>query len=571
MIKLKNISLDFGSQNIFKNLTVSLSSNNKIAIFGDNGAGKTTLFKILTNSIDYSGNVEIPKKLKISYLPQTEIIKSDKTVLEEAVINKNSDSFPIQDYEVEIVLDGLGFGQRKYQKISSLSTGWQMRLLLAKTLINKADFYLFDEPTNHLDIETKEWFLKKLNKLPGFLLITHDKYFLEKVPEKILHIKEGNARLYHGNLISFNNQKKLEEEENLKKYLKQKKEKEEKQKIADKFRAKASKAKMAQSILKKIEKMEIVEPEKDINKNIKFNFGQIIKPGKVICQANNINFSYKENIILKNCSLEVNKGEKIALIAANGLGKTTLLKIIAKRIGHSKINYGNNVSVSYFEQDNIVSMPQEKFIIDYICEETETPTSEAQSFLGSFLFSQEDIYKKISVLSGGEKSRLCMAKTLLKKANFLLLDEPTNHLDLRSKENLLKALQDYPETIIFVSHDQDFINNLATRVIKINNHKIESYLGNYDFYLENNTTNNIHNKQPENNIAHKKILIIKQHDLEKEIKKSENRIKNYEQKLFVLDYTSQKFKDVLEKINREKDGLEKLTTEWEEIYETIDK
>lgn len=571
MIKLTNISLDFGSQNIFKNLTLSLSCNSKIAVLGNNGAGKTTLFKILTNSIDYQGVVEIPKKIQLSYLPQTEIIKSEKIVLEEAINNKKNNAFIIQEHEAEIVLDGLGFGEKKYQKVSNLSTGWQMRLLLAKTLLNKADFYLFDEPTNHLDIETKEWFLKKLKELPGFLLITHDKYFLEKVPEEILYLKEGNAKLYHGNLISFNNQKKLEEENDLKKYLKQKKEKEEKQKTADKFRAKANKAKMAQSILKKIEKIEIVEPEKDINKNIKFNFGQIIKPGKIICQANNINFSYKENIILKNCSLEVNKGEKIALIAANGVGKTTLLKIIAKKIGHSKINYGNNVSVSYFEQDNIVSMPQEKSIIDYICEETETPTAEARSFLGSFLFSQEDIYKKISVLSGGEKSRLCMAKTLLKKANFLLLDEPTNHLDLRSKENLLKALQDYPETIIFVSHDQDFINNLATRVIKINNHKIESYLGNYNFYLENNTTNNAQNKQPEKNTAHKKILIIKQHELEKEIKKSENRIKNYEQKLFELDYTSIEFKDVLEKINREKDGLEKLTTEWEKIYETIDK
>ena len=571
MINLRNINLSFGSQEIFKDLSLAIHTNKKIGLIGNNGTGKTTLFKILSKEYDqYSGVLELPKNISIGYLPQHATLLSDKTVLEEAMNGDIESQLP--EYEVKIILEGLGFVDKLDKKVAELSTGWQMRLLLAKLLATKADFYLFDEPTNHLDITTKEWLLKKLKTLPGFILISHERYFLDKLPEQIIELDQATATLYHGNFSQFKTRKSQEQELLLKAYQEQQREIQEKIKTIERFKAKASKAKMAQSMMKKLDKVELITPPTENNITANFLFPNVTKSGSVVLNISKLSHAYETQKIIESVDFEINRNEKVSLIAPNGIGKTTLLKLIAGKLQtqSGKINFGHNVSLAYFEQDNAVSLPQNLSIIDYITRECETSEEYARSFLGSFLFCKDTIYKKITILSGGEKNRLCMAKTLLKKSNFLLLDEPTNHLDITTKELLANALTQYPGTVLFVSHDQHFINNVATRILKLNNFNIESYPGNYDDYLEfaKNSTDSV--KESKTERSPKKInkdLTRQLSELEKQIKKTEERINKLELKLGEIDYSDPNFNETVNKIDYFKQEAKELLQKWEELFE----
>ena len=569
MINLKNIFLNFGGQEIFNDLNINIDTNKKIGLVGNNGTGKTTLLRLLNKENDsFTGTIDIPKNLDIAYLPQHSTLLSTKTVIDEALSSDEEDILlQPKEYEAKIILEGLGFGDKIYKKVSELSTGWQMRLLLAKLLLKKADFYLFDEPTNHLDIITKEWLLNKLKTLPGFLIISHERYFLDNLPDQIIELDQKKGTLYHGNYTYFEKQKNFNQEQLLKNYQEQQKEIEEKLKIVDKFKAKASKAKMAQSMLKKIEKIEIIEPPQENNKNINFAFSSVSKSGTVVARIENISYAYPNQKILNNANFEIERNEKIAIIAPNGIGKTTLLKLIVGKLqqNNGKINLGHNVILSYFEQDNVVVLPENKTIIDYILSETSSSEEQIRSFLGSFLFTRDSIYKKIGVLSGGEKNRLCMAKTLLKNGNFLLLDEPTNHLDIMSKEILSQALKQYPGTILFVSHDQHFINTLATRILKLSNNQIESYPGNYEdyLYMQKETETKDETKPSIIKSEKEKENLKKIAELERNIKKAEDKLNKLEVQLTEYDYNNPMFTQISKKIVTQKQEIDNFLKQWE--------
>ena len=568
MINFKKIFLDFGGQAIFEDLNITLDTSKKIGLVGNNGTGKTTLLRMLKKENEqYFGTIDIPKNISIAYLPQHATLLSTKTVLEEALFSEEEDLLlQPKEHEVKIILDGLGFQDKLNKPVNELSTGWQMRLLLAKLLIKKADFYLFDEPTNHLDITTKEWLLNKLKTLPGFILISHERYFLDNLPDQIIELNQKKAITYHGNFTYFENQKAINEELLLKNYLEQQKEIDEKLKTISRFKATASKAKMAQSMLKKVEKIELIEAPINNNRRVNFSFPSLSKSGTIVLKVENLSHSYNSQKILDSVSFEIEKNEKIAIVAPNGIGKTTLLKLIVGKmpIQQGKIIPGHNVLMSYFEQDNVVVLPENKAIIDYMISETKVSEEQIRTFLGGFLFCKDTIYKKIGVLSGGEKNRLCMTKTLLKNGNFLILDEPTNHLDITSKEILSQALKQYPGTILFVSHDQYFINSLATRILKLSDQKIESYPGNYDdyLYLQKDPVQKIEDKPNQLKVEQKEAA-KKFYELERNIKKAEDKLKNLELTLTEYEYGNPMFAQVSKKIVNQKKEIEELLKLWE--------
>ena len=568
MINFKKIFLDFGGQAIFEDLNITLDTSKKIGLVGNNGTGKTTLLRMLKKENEqYFGTIDIPKNISIAYLPQHATLLSTKTVLEEALFSEEEDLLlQPKEHEVKIILDCLGFQDKLNKPVNELSTGWQMRLLLAKLLIKKADYYLFDEPTNHLDITTKEWLLNKLKTLPGFILISHERYFLDNLPDQIIELNQKKAITYHGNFTYFENQKAINEELLLKNYLEQQKEIDEKLKTISRFKATASKAKMAQSMLKKVEKIELIEAPINNNRRVNFSFPSLSKSGTIVLKVENLSHSYNSQKILDSVSFEIEKNEKIAIVAPNGIGKTTLLKLIVGKmpIQQGKIIPGHNVLMSYFEQDNVVVLPENKAIIDYMISETKVSEEQIRTFLGGFLFCKDTIYKKIGVLSGGEKNRLCMTKTLLKNGNFLILDEPTNHLDITSKEILSQALKQYPGTILFVSHDQYFINSLATRILKLSDQKIESYPGNYDdyLYLQKDPVQKVEDKPNQLKVEQKEAA-KKFYELERNIKKAEDKLKNLELTLTEYEYGNPMFEQVSKKIVNQKKEIEELLKLWE--------
>lgn len=400
-------------------------------------------------------------------------------------------------------LFGLGFKEIDFDKpVSSLSTGWKMRLGLAKLLLSDADMFLFDEPTNHLDIVTQAWLLQKLRSMrQGFLLVSHDRAYLEKACNSILEIERSKATYYKGNLSSYLEQK--EKNIEIAKATRERQEKDiaQKQATIERFRYSASKARQAQNMIKQLERIELVEVEPPLPK-LSFKFRQINQPGSIVLTFNDATKSFGDNKIFSSISGEVQKGERVALVAANGVGKSTLIKsLLGKhKLDKGSVKFGHNVKTAFFEQDQAESLNYENTIFDELCENCPKSTElEIRQLLGAFLFSGDDIFKQIKVLSGGEKNRVAMARLLLQQANFLVLDEPTNHLDLYSKDILSQALLSYNGTILFVSHDYDFVNRLANRIIELTPDKAYSYLGTYEEYCEvkkqaDNLTNNFKSK-----------------------------------------------------------------------------
>ena len=524
MIGARNITLAFGQQAIFTNQTFSILPHQKIGLVGRNGAGKSTLLKIIAGlqNLD-EGSITIDKGRMVAYLPQELVVESTKMVFDEALDTfrtlveqraelqkleaqlNNADHeitehyaqlishFSESDYntaqlETKRVLQGLGFKEKMLnQPVSQLSLGWQMRLILAKLLLQKADFYLFDEPTNHLDIVAKDWFLDFLNASDcGFLLVSHDRFFLDHACEQILEMENGKVTFYRGNYTSYLEQKEKAIELIQKAYEEQQREIRRKTETIDRFRAKASKATMAQAMIKQLEKMELIELPQTF-KVISIVLPSITQPGKIVLTAEKLSKTFDHNTIFKNASLEIVRGEKVALVAANGTGKSTLFNLLSGKyaIETGSIKMGHNVTMALFEQDQNKSLNPNNTILQEI--EEACPDSQrrsmARTLLGSFLFPGDDVYKRISVLSGGEKNRVAMVKVLLTHANLLLLDEPTNHLDIQSKEILLKALQEFKGTLLFVSHDRDFLDKLATRILELTPAGVFNYPGNYESYL----------------------------------------------------------------------------------------
>ncbi len=617
IIMLKNISLHYGERALFNNISADFQEDQKIGIVGRNGAGKSTLLKVIAGleRLD-DGTLSKDGKKKIAYMAQDMVLASEKGIYDEAYTvfdtftNLEKEQAEIEAEletepdNVEQILDrymtiqdklatfdridaekktsdiliGLGFKKEQFSEpVSQLSVGWKMRLVLTKLLLQNADFYLFDEPTNHLDMTAKEWFYEFLrNAQFGYLLVTHDRYFLEKACDIIFELSHSNGNMYYGNYSFYIQQKEERNRVQQSAYERQQREISKKEATINRFRASASKAKMAQSMMKQLDKMERVEIE-PTEPTISLSFPDLKRPGKVILTVQNVSHAFDKGPLFQNSSCEINRGAKVALVAPNGTGKTTLFNLIAGKLPlqNGSIEFGHNVESALFEQDQTIALDQESTIFDEIQHHTKNiPDGVIRSFLGNFLFSGNDVDKKIKVLSGGEKNRVAMVKVLLQKGNFLLLDEPTNHLDLFAKSVLLQALKKYPGTILFVSHDHTFIQELATDILELSTNGLYHYPGTYEEFLDDRkkeiTTS-------ESQSAPKKEAIVTDNkeasgQLYKQIKKLENRIEHIEKdlekqmlKLATLQYGTSEYQAITEKISVLDKKKYSAMKEWEQL------
>lgn len=609
-------------QVIFNDVSFAFEQNQRIGLVGRNGSGKSTLLKVISGKqpID-SGSISIAKGKTIAYLSQDVVLQSDKSILEETYtafshiatlveeqkkLEQDLESGEYSDElleryavvceqlldcdqeafkaEAKKMLIGLGFRTEQLDDpVQTLSVGWKMRIVLAKLLLQKADFYLFDEPTNHLDIVAKEWFLQFLKRAPfGFVLVCHDRYFLNQLCTVIFELERGQGKLYVGNYTKYETQKAHDEALLEMQYKNQQREIKQKTETIERFKAKASKASMAQSMLKALDKIDRIElPPK--SPDITFTFPPIQQSGNVVLTVDKVAQSFGDKNVFQNVSFEVQRGQKVALVASNGVGKTTLFNVIARKLPlqTGAVTCGYNVSYTVFDQDQTASLMLDKTILENLTESCPKATEQKiRAFAGAFLFSKDTIEKKVGVLSGGEKNRVGMIKVLLQNANFLLLDEPTNHLDIQSKDILLKALQAYQGTILFVSHDQDFVNKLATDVIELRRDGAIEYPGNYELYLYQKQQEADKAQKAEQQVQNKKIISNKKEAeihgaptrpsvdtkaLERKIEKLEQEIHSLEHSFANIEYGSQAFTTAEQKLARLRKDLADAMELWEDV------
>jgi ATP-binding cassette, subfamily F, member 3 len=535
MIQLAGAGKRFGHKLLFENVDWLITSSDHIGLVGGNGTGKTTLMKILAgmDSFDY-GSLTVAKGTSSGYLPQDGLTLSGRTVFAEcmsvfddlramereleslmhsmaeldhtsaeyaAVADRyhrvehefrTRDGYAIEA-EVGRVLMGLGFGKEDWQRLTDeFSGGWQMRLALAKLLLQKPNLLLLDEPTNHLDLEARNWLEEYLENYPNaFVLISHDRYFLDVTVDKIAEIWNKRFWFYTGNYDKFLAQKTQRNEQLRATYKNQRERIEQLEVFINRFRYQATKAKQVQSRIKELEKMERIEipPEE---KSIHFSFPQPKASGRIVAEFAGVAKKYPgrngsgEKQVFRGVSFMIERGDRIALVGVNGAGKSTLIKLLAgtEPLSAGEFRLGHNALPDYFAQDQYKELdPDARILDDLGALSPRSSETELRSLLGCFLFSEDDVFKKIGVLSGGERGRYALLRLLLHPANFLLLDEPTNHLDLRAKDVLLNALMEYTGTVVFVSHDRYFIDKLATRVFEVGDGKVEIFPGNYEDYL----------------------------------------------------------------------------------------
>ncbi len=535
MIQLSGAGKRFGHKLLFENADWLITSHDRIGLVGGNGTGKSTLMKILAgmDTFDY-GTLIIAKGTSAGYLPQDGLTLSGRTVFAECMsvfddlrameteleslthsmaeldhtgpeysavadrYHRVEHEFRTRDgYSIEAevgrVLMGLGFTKEDWPRLTDeFSGGWQMRLALAKLLLQQPNLLLLDEPTNHLDLEARNWLEEYLQNYPhAFVLISHDRYFLDVTVNKIAEIWNKRFWFYTGNYDKFLAQKTQRNEQLQAAYRNQRDRIEQLEVFINRFRYQATKAKQVQSRIKELEKIERIEipPEE---KTIHFSFPQPKASGRIVAEFDGVAKSYPgknggaEKEVFRNVSFMIERGDRIALVGVNGAGKSTLIKLLAgtEPVTRGEFRLGHNVQSDYFAQDQYKELDPDARILDDLGEASpRSGETELRSLLGCFLFSEDDVFKKIGVLSGGERGRYALLRMLLHPANFLLLDEPTNHLDLRAKDVLLNALVEYTGTVVFVSHDRYFIDKLATRVFEVGDGKVEVFPGNYEDYL----------------------------------------------------------------------------------------
>jgi len=520
------MTFEFGARTIVENATWHIQPNERIGLIGYNGTGKSTMLKLFVGQYQPSeGTVEKGRETSIGYLHQDllsfdtadsilqvamgafeRVLQLEKEIEEtgkkleqdesEKLLHQYSDLLHEMDtldgynihHKTEEVLQGLGFANadlhRPYREFSG---GWRMRVLLAKMILQAPDLLLLDEPTNHLDLPSIEWLEKYLTHYQGsVVIVSHDKYFLNRMVTKIVELYQRQLHIYNGNFDYYEKEKEVRIEmqqrafENQQDYIRQQ------ERFIERFKAKASKAAQAQSVMKRLDKLDRVEDVSIERPNIKINFRVDKTPGRVLVELNDISKSFGNNTIVSHAKAEINRGDKIALIGANGKGKSTLLRIIAgQETFEGERKWGHNVDESFYAQHQLEDLNLNNTIIDEmkLCG-TQQTEQELRTLMGCFLFSGDDVDKKIKVLSGGEKARVALAKTITSKANFLMLDEPTNHLDMHSVDLLIDSLKKYEGTLILVSHDRYFVSKTANTIWEIDDHKIREFKGNFDEWAD---------------------------------------------------------------------------------------
>ncbi len=526
MIALNDLTFEFGARALYEEVNWHIKPGEKIGLIGANGTGKTTLLRILVGEYKpTSGTISKTKTLKIGYLNQDllsyqsdhsilhvameaferqnelhdeieEIIKKLEHDYSDQIITKLSnlqeefealDGYNIQ-YKAEQILAGLGFTAEQTQRpLSTFSGGWRMRVMLAKILLQQPDLLLLDEPTNHLDLPSIKWLEEYLNDFEGaYVIVSHDRFFLDRTVRKIVESANQDLTIYAGNYSFYLEEKALRAEIQKGQYQNQQQYIKEQEKLIDRFRAKASKAKMAQSRIKALDKLERVDNVEEDNSAVNFRFKFSKQSGRHVVTLEDITKAYPNTPILKDAHALIEKGDKIALIGANGKGKSTLLRIIAETESYQgKKTVGHNVTEAFFAQHQLESLHLDNDILSELKNFAPSYTeTEIRSLLGCFLFSGDSVFKKIKILSGGEKSRVALAKVITSDANFLILDEPTNHLDIQSVNILSQALQQFEGTFIVVSHDRFLLDEVANKIWYIEDEKIKAYPGTYKEYEE---------------------------------------------------------------------------------------
>ncbi len=529
MLSLQNAGKRFGPRVLFMEANWLIRSKEKTALVGANGTGKSTLMKVLAGleQLDY-GEIQLTRGMSIGYLPQEGLRLTGRTIFDECLTV--FDEIHAMEREIEqlgarmseldhasaeyestaarfsllqerfhaldgyalgaqvgSVLTGLGFSKEDWsRRTDEFSGGWQMRIALAKLLLAKPNLLLLDEPTNHLDLETRNWLEEYLKSYPfGYILISHDRYFLDVTIDRTVEIWNKRLNIYQGNYTKYLKQKDDRRAQLESAYRNQREQIEHLEAFINRFRAQATKAKQVQSRIKELEKIERIEiPEEE--PVIHFKFPQPPPSGRTVVEAEGLSKSYGEKHVLNNVRFNIERGDRVALVGVNGAGKSTLIKLLTSVESPTTgtVNLGHNVVSEYFAQDQYKVLDPEARMLDDISRAAlKVPESELRSLLGCFLFSGDDVFKKLGVLSGGERNRYALARILVSPSNFLLLDEPTNHLDMRAKDVLLEAIANFSGTVVFVSHDRYFIDKLATRVLEVENGTVISHEGNYEDYI----------------------------------------------------------------------------------------
>lgn len=634
ILNATNISKSFGSNEIIKDANFLVNEHEKVAIVGVNGAGKTTLLKILTGEERAdSGNVILAKDAKLGYLRQINNVDSTLSIIDELytviehILNMEKRMLEMQEQmqhlsgeELEAlyssytalthsyelmdgyaakskvigILKGLGFDENDFErKINTLSGGQKTRVFLAKLLLEEPDIILLDEPTNHLDLRSIEWLESYLLNYKGaVIIVSHDRYFLDKIVSKVIDIENAEVQMYSGNYSDFSAKKQMLLDAKMKEYLNQQQEIKHQEAVITKLKQfnREKSIKRAESRQKQLEKIDRVEAPVTHIENMKLSLDISKESGKDVLTIHDLSKSFDEKHLFSNINFEIKRGERVAIIGDNGTGKTTLLKIINGLLSPDtgEVIYGSNVSIAYYDQEHQV-LHMDKTLFDEISDTyPEMNNTQIRNILAAFLFTGEDVFKKIGDLSGGERGRVSLVKLMLSKANFLLLDEPTNHLDILSKDVLESALNSFPGTICYVSHDRYFINKTATRILDLTGNRLLNYIGNYDYYIEkreavegaaNLSNNNIEEKPAEvsdskqewienkNAQAQKKKITNALNKCEKEIEKIEEKLGLIDEEFANPEISSNVGK--LMELQKEKtaleEKLEKLMNEWEEL------
>ncbi len=640
MYYIRDISVQFGNRKLMNNISFMIGKKERIGLIGRNGAGKSTLLKIIADIIrPDSGKIELPTNTSIGYLKQEFELDENQTVLAETMscfeeANKLNDELDAlneeigkrEDYESreyanlitrisEIsaqmehfdlttlesnavkVLKGLGFQDTElYNEVNTLSGGWKMRIELTKLLLRQPNLLLLDEPTNHLDIESIIWLENYLINYSGIvILISHDTTFLHNVTNRILEIELGRLNDFKGTYKKYIIEKAQMREVQMNAYENQQKVIAQKERTITRFMAKATKTKMAQSMKKQLEKVERIEIPDENTNNMNIRFAEVPRSGRDILTAKKVSKSFGEKNVLDNINIIVERGDRIAFVGQNGQGKTTLAKILIGNLKASSgsVVQGHNLHVSYYAQNQSELLNIKKTVLEVMEDKApEELRSGARTILGSFMFSGDDVDKKVSVLSGGERARLAMASLVMHPCNVLLLDEPTNHLDIQSKDILKNALKNYSGTLIVVSHDRDFLSGLTDKVIEFKDKKLHEYLGDIEYYLDKRKLNDmraveLQKSQISNSPAssskqnkdikssklsreEEKLIKRKIQYLERDMEKLEEASKIIEEKMadptFYKDPDFNKENDAYQKMQKE---LNDKMTQWEELVEKL--